>query len=268
MTPEQRSTISAKSGAKRPVRRAGRSAKADAVPEMPGSDRRAAFEERIGHRFTNESLLFEALTHASVDPVAGKSGLRVNERLEFLGDRVLGLMAAEALLAAYPEAPEGDLAPRLNALVRKETCAEVALECGLDGMIVLAAAEKSSGGAAKPAILGDACEALIAALYLDGGMDVARAFFDCFWGDRLQALDVVPRDAKTRLQEWVQGRSKETPRYRVTERRGPDHAPEFDVEVSVPNLASAQGTGPSKRAAEQAAAEAMLLREGVEGAKA
>ncbi len=235
----------------------------------PSDDALAAFEGRIGYVFNDRSVLIEALTHASVDLGAKhRRGVRVNERLEFLGDRVLGLMAADALMRGFTDAPEGDLAPRLNALVRKETCAEVALECHLNEVLVLAAAEKSSGGATKPAILGDACEALIAAIYLDGGMANARAFFDRFWAERVFALKSVPRDAKTTLQEWVQARRQVTPTYTVVERSGPDHAPEFIVEVTMPGVEPAKGTGASKRAAEQAAAQAVLDRENLNGENA
>ncbi|MGF1457173.1 MAG: ribonuclease III [Alphaproteobacteria bacterium] len=249
----------------RPSSWLGRGRRAKAFTPRPDERALDAFEEQLDYRFQDRERLIEALTHSSVDAAsdARASKIRINERLEFLGDRVLGLMTAEALILAFPDAPEGDLAPRLNALVRKETCAEVALECGLDRVLILAASERSSGGAAKPAILGDACEALIAALYLDGGRTAAQAFFDRFWGKRLQELDAVPRDPKTSLQEWIQGRSRETPSYRILDRRGPDHAPEFDVEVLVPGFDPATGTGPSRRAAERAAAQAVLVREGV-----
>ncbi len=243
----------------------GRSRRSRAFTARPDQKALSAFEERLDYQFQDRSHLIEALTHSSVDQGQhGRMGkTRINERLEFLGDRVLGLMAAEALMSAFPHAPEGELAPRFNALVRKETCAEVAVECGLDQVIILAASERSSGGAAKPAILGDACEALIAALYLDGGRATAQGFFDRFWADRLDRQEAVPRDPKTTLQEWVQARRRETPTYRILDRRGPDHAPEFDVEVVIPGLEPAVGTGPSRRAAEREAAHAVLVREGV-----
>jgi ribonuclease-3 len=230
---------------------------------MPGAPVLAAFETSLGHSFENRDLLLEALTHASVDTGAQerRHALRVNERLEFLGDRVLGLLAAEALICAFPDAPEGDLAPRLNALVRKETCAEVALECGIDRAIVLAESEDQSGGRAKQAILGDACEALMAALYLDGGLQVAAGFFDRYWLPKLAAQGSVPQDPKTRLQEWAQGKWQLTPVYTVIDRSGPDHEPVFKIEVVVGKLAAATGIGASKRHAEQAAAQAIWERE-------
>lgn len=250
--------LSPRTGPGRAVRPASRRAK------PVSTERLAAFEERLNYQFSDRALLIEALTHGSVD-TSERNGraARVNERLEFLGDRVLGVLAAEALFQTYPEDPEGDLAPRFNALVRKETCADVAREVGLDQVIILAGAEKQSGGAAKPAILGDACEAVMAAIYLDGGLEPARAFFVRFWQDRIETLEEVPQDPKSALQEWVQGRTKETPRYTVLDRSGPDHAPVFVVEVSVPGLPVLQGSGPSKRAAEQAAATALLVREGI-----
>ncbi len=251
--------------ASKPASRKPRKITATAVTALPSSEALAAFEARIGHHFSDPAVLLEALTHASADTGGRgrRQGLRVNERLEFLGDRVLGLLAAEALIAAFHDAPEGDLAPRLNALVRKETCAEVARECGMGDILVLAEAEDGSGGRDKPAILGDACEALIAALYLDGGFAAAKGFFDRFWAERVTTLEAVPRDPKTLLQEWAQARWRVTPAYTVRARTGPDHEPEFIIEVTVPGLEPETGSGPSKRAAEQAAARAVLEREGV-----
>ncbi|MFP3943953.1 MAG: ribonuclease III [Alphaproteobacteria bacterium] len=217
-------------------------------------------ETRLRHSFADRSLLERALIHGS----AGGEQRRDNERLEFLGDRVLGLLAAEALFRRYKLATEGELAPRLNALVRKEACAAVAEEAGLDRHIVLAAAEQRAGGRRKPAILADACEAVMAALYLDGGLEAARAFFETYWLDRLGALATVPLDAKTRLQEWAQGMGKSVPVYQVTDRSGPDHAPHFVVSVQVEGVEPESGEGRSKRVAEQAAALALLRREAPE----
>lgn len=234
---------------------------------MPSAAELKAFETAVGYTFRNRDLLLEALTHASAD--TGKRSRRkdllVNERLEFLGDRVLGLLAARALICTFDKAPEGDLAPRLNALVRKETCAEVARECGLPAVIVLAEAEASAGGRDKPAILGDACEALIGGIFLDGDLEPASDFFNRFWGERVHTLTDIPRDPKTRLQEWAQARWRVTPTYEVRERSGPDHEPQFvvEVQVDVSGIEPATGTGPSKRAAEQAAAEAILERENI-----
>lgn len=222
------------------------------------TDRLVDLEERLGHHFTDKELLQRALTHGSA---TGRGAATDNERLEFLGDRVLGLLAAEALVARFPKATEGELAPRLNALVRRETCAAVAAEFGLDKHMVLAISEVQSGGRRKPAILADACEAVMAAVYLDGGLDAARWLFRRFWSDRLGKLDKVPIDAKTRLQEWLQGQGKPVPAYRVVDRSGPDHLPLFRVEVTAESLEPAFGSGRSKRVAEQAAARALLERE-------
>lgn len=216
-------------------------------------DRLVKLEQRLGHRFRSSDLLPQALTHSSA---TGESS-RNNERLEFLGDRVLALLVADLLLQHFPDASEGDLALRLNALVRRETCAAVALEVELGACLTLAPAEAASGGRDKPAILGDACEAVIGALYLDGGMAAARGFVEMRWTPRLTGLAAAPADAKSALQEWSQARKLGTPDYTVISRDGPDHAPVFVIEVQLPGHAPACGTGASKREAEQAAALAM-----------
>jgi ribonuclease-3 len=218
----------------------------------------SAVEERLAYRFGNRALLIEALTHST--PQA--EGAPVNERLEFLGDRVLGLMAADALLRRFPDAPEGELAPRLNALVRRETCASVARALGLGAYV---RSVGSAGPDLKPAILADACEAVIAALYLDGGLEAARALFEREWASALGAITEAPLDAKSALQEWSQERALGLPAYELLTRAGPDHEPVFTVRVGVKSLAPAEGTGASKRAAEQAAAAALLTREGLWG---
>ncbi len=216
-------------------------------------DRLVKLEQRLGYRFRSSDLLRQALTHSSA---TGESS-RNNERLEFLGDRVLALLVADLLLQHFPDASEGDLALRLNALVRRETCAAVALEVELGACLTLAPAEAASGGRDKPAILGDACEAVIGALYLDGGMAAARGFVEMRWTPRLTGLAAAPADAKSALQEWSQARKLGTPDYTVISRDGPDHAPVFVIEVQLPGHAPACGTGASKREAEQAAALAM-----------
>ncbi len=216
-------------------------------------DRLVKLEQRLGYRFRSSGLLRQALTHSSA---TGESS-RNNERLEFLGDRVLALLVADLLLQHFPDASEGDLALRLNALVRRETCAAVALEVELGACLTLAPAEAASGGRDKPAILGDACEAVIGALYLDGGMAAARGFVEMRWTPRLTGLAAAPADAKSALQEWSQARKLGTPDYTVISRDGPDHAPVFVIEVQLPGHAPACGTGASKREAEQAAALAM-----------
>jgi ribonuclease-3 len=184
-----------------------------------------------------------------------------NERLEFLGDRVLGLVIAEALLARYPEAREGALALRLNALVRKETLVALAEGLGLPDAISLAKSEQLEGSRARGTILSDAAEAVIAAVYLDGGFEAAKDFVLRVMGPGIDTLAHAPQDAKTTLQEWAQRRSLGTPLYTVTARAGPDHAPLFRVSVSVAGLEPQEAEGASKRAAEQAAAQALLSRE-------
>jgi len=215
-----------------------------------------ALEDKLGHRFHDPDLLKRALTHASADATCS------NERLEFLGDRVLGLIVAEKLHALYPDDAEGALALKFNALARGAACAEAALAAGLDAHIILASSENASGGRAKPAILSGACEAVIAALYLDGGMDVARAFVERYWTPMFATLETDMRDAKTRLQEWAQGRGKDSgaPVYALVGREGPDHAPRFLVEARVPGHAPERGEGGSKREAEQDAAARLLAK--------
>jgi len=193
-------------------------------------------------------------------------GAESNERLEFLGDRVLGLIVSEKLYALYPGDAEGALALKLNALVRREACARAAEEVGLAEHLELARSETSSGGRQKAAILAGACEAVIAALYLDGGYETARAFVERYWADQFANLDSDMRDAKTALQEWAQsalGKSPSPPAYREVGREGPDHAPRFAVEVSIAGHAPETGLGGSKREAEQEAAKHMLVRLGL-----
>jgi len=214
----------------------------------------------LGHRFANLDLLARALRHSSAQE-RGATNVS-NERLEFMGDRVLGLVIAEWLLGAFPEADEGDLAVRYNALVRKEACADVAERIDLGKYLVLGSGEDRGGGRKKAAILADACEAVIAALYLDGGLPVAQRFIEVEW-EPLLSEPTRRVDAKTALQEWTQGRGIGIPSYKAVDRSGPDHAPVFEVQVEVNSLSPAKGSGSSKRIAEQSAARAMLLREKV-----
>ena len=220
---------------------------------MAGDGALAALEARLGHRFSDRTLLKRALTHASL-------GLEVsNERLEFFGDRVLGLIVAERLYAQFPGEMEGGLAVRLNALVRREACAKAGMAAGLPEFLIMAQSESGSGGRTKPAIVAGACEAVIAALYLDGGYEAARNFVLRYWESEFAALPQDLRDAKTALQEWAQAqRSRGQPSYNVISREGPDHAPAFTVEVNLPGLKPQTGQGATKRDAEQAAAQAML----------
>lgn len=215
-------------------------------------------EARLDHVFRDAALLERALTHASA------SAARSNERLEFLGDRVLGLAIAERLYDMYPDDSEGKLALKLNALVRKEACAEAAEAAGLPDYLILATSEANSGGRNKAVILAGACEAVIAALYLDGGMAAARGFIERYWRDALAALNEDMRDAKTRLQEWAQAQeTRHTPAYALVRREGPDHAPRFITAVRIGGEEGATGEGGSKRESEQAAAQAMLARLGL-----
>ena len=221
-----------------------------------------AFAARIGHEFRRPELLVQALTHASIASATRPD----NQRLEFLGDRVLGLVMADALVRADSAAREGQLAPRFNGLVRKETCAEVAREIGLGEVLKLGRSEMLTGGRRKQALLADGMEAVIAAVYLDAGFDAARTLVLRIWGDRLaRAGDTAP-DPKTALQEWIQARGHPPPDYVQVARTGPDHAPSFTIEVRLASGETARAEAGSKRAAEQAAAEALLSRlEGTDG---
>jgi ribonuclease-3 len=214
----------------------------------------SAFEARLGHRFARPDLLTRALTHASAATPTRPS----NERLEFLGDRVLGLSLADALVAADAQAAEGKLAPRFNALARLESCACVAREIGLGEVLRLGRSEVTTGGRRKDAILGDAIEAVIAAVFLDAGFEAARDVVLRLWADRLAGAADEARDAKSRLQEWAQARGLPPPDYAEAARSGPDHQPRFTIAVRLTTGETAEATAGSKRAAEQAAAAALL----------
>ena len=225
----------------------------------------AAFDElegRLGHHFTNRDLMLRALTHVSAD-VGARSRGGTYQRLEFLGDRVLGLVVVEMLYAAFPEASEGELSRRLAELVRQESCAEVAAAWGAGANVRLGSGEAQSGGARKTAILADVCESLIGAVFLDAGYGAARDVVARAWGERMLAPRRPLQDAKTALQEWAQARGRPTPLYREIARSGPDHSPRFVIGVEVDGFAVAEGEGSSKRTAEQAAAEAFMQREGI-----
>lgn len=215
-----------------------------------------AFEKRLGHRFSNPELLVRALTHGSVS----SSTRPDNQRLEFLGDRVLGLVMATALLEADQKATEGQLAPRFNALVRKETCADVARQIDIGAVLKLGRSEMLSGGRRKQALLGDAMEAVIAAVYRDAGFEAAQKVILSLWGDRIHTVEADARDAKTSLQEWAQARGQKPPAYVEISRSGPDHAPVFTIAARLQDGSEAQATAGSKRQAEQAAAQALLDR--------
>lgn len=228
--------------------------------ETPKTDL-SVLEARLGYVFGNTELLRTSLTHSSARIRQPKS--RDNERLEFLGDRVLGLAIAELLSERYPEATEGELARRFNRLVRKETCADIARSLELGDYVVMSGGEHESGGRGKTTILGDACEAVLGAIFVDGGFDPARKMIRDLWSEMLSGQDHVPADAKSTLQEWAQGRGLALPRYVEVERHGPDHAPVFTAEVKIDDIDPGRGSGSSKRTAEQAAAADVLVREGV-----
>ena len=219
-----------------------------------------AFCDRLGHGFARTELLVQAVTHASMST----PGRGDNQRLEFLGDRVLGLVMAQALLEHDRDAAEGLLAPRFNALVRKETCADVARQIDLGAVLKLGRSEMMTGGRRKQALLGDAMEAVIAAVYLDAGFEAAQGVILTLWGDRIGQVEEDARDAKTALQEWAQARGLPPPVYEEAARSGPDHAPEFTIRATLETGQSAQAKAGSKRQAEQAAAQSLL--EAVEAA--
>ena len=216
----------------------------------------SAFCDRIGHSFSRPELLVRALTHGSIATPTRPD----NQRLEFLGDRVLGLVMAEALYQADAEAPEGTLAPRYNALVRKETCAEVARSIDLGAVLRLGRSEMISGGRRKQALLGDAMEAVIGAVFLDAGWEAARAMVLRLWKVPLAGADQTGADPKNVLQELVQGRGEAPPVYAEVARDGPDHAPVFEIEVRLETGQTARAVAGSKRAAERAAAAALLAQ--------
>ncbi|MEM8744200.1 MAG: ribonuclease III [Pseudomonadota bacterium] len=225
------------------------------------SKRLDALAKSLGHTFADPDLLRRALTHSSAKVRTPK--VRDYERLEFLGDRVLGLVVAEMLLKKFPEAEEGELARRFNRLVQKDTCAKVAEDMDLGAYVIMSANEAKSGGRAKRTILGDACEAVLGALFVDAGYEVTRKTIRRYWSDRLLDDSAPLRDAKSALQEWAQGKGLDLPQYIVSSQAGPDHEPHFTTRVNVQGLEPTTGEGASKRAAQQAAAKAMLVREGV-----
>lgn len=221
-----------------------------------------AIEQRIGHSFADPALLNTALTHVSALKSA-RNRADSYQRLEFLGDHVLGLVVSDMLFRAFPTADEGELSKRLADLVRKETCADVARSLDLDEGIKLGTVGAGAGARLRKSVLGDICEAVIGAVFLDGGYPAAADFVQRNWTERMRKPARSLRDAKTVLQEWAQGKGLPTPVYREVERTGPHHDPQFRVAVSLPGLEPAEGVGGSKRAAEKVAASVMLAREGV-----
>ena len=213
-------------------------------------------EEALGHHFENQDLLIQALTHASAAPDRAAS----NERFEFLGDRVLGLAIAGLLLETFPDEDEGALGYRFSALARAESLARVANHIGLQPHVLLAESEEVSGGRENPSLLADCCEAVIAALYLDGGLDVALSFIHRHWRPLMAEDPDPPKDAKTVLQEWAQSKGLPLPEYKVIAQKGPAHAPLFTVEATLHGIKPASGQGTSKQVAEQEAAGVLLKR--------
>ena len=248
------------------AKRTAEPAKQKSAGDKPRRTRRklppaSELETTIGYRFADADLLERALTHISALKGQGRTGSY--QRLEFLGDHVLGLVVSEMLFAAFPKAEEGELSRRLADLVRRESCAEVARAIDLGTSLRLGASEVRAGGRTRIAILADVCESLIGAVFLDGGYQAAKGFVERYWADRMRKPARPLRDPKTVLQEWAQARGLPTPSYREVERTGPHHDPVFRVAVLLPERETAEGRGRSKREAEQAAAAAMLAREGV-----
>lgn len=217
----------------------------------------SALEARIGVRFQDRALLRRALTHVS----GAASRAESYQRLEFLGDRVLGVVVADLLFEQFPGAAEGELSRRLAELVRRETCAEVAQDWDVAPHLRLGEGEAQSGGAQKAAILGDVCEAIIGAVFLDAGFAAATRLVRESFGPRVEQARPATRDPKSALQEWAQGRGLPAPLYRLEGQTGPDHAPHFVMAAVVEGFPPAQGEGASKRHAEQSAAEAFIARE-------
>lgn len=212
----------------------------------------------LGHSFARVDLLAQALTHPSVDLGRRRTRSTQYERLEFLGDRVLGLVVAEMLFLGFPDEAEGEMARRFTALVRREAVARIALSIGLDERLQLARGDDEAGARTNPGLLADACEAVIGALYADAGFEVAARFVRSRWQPLMDEDIRPPKDAKTALQEWAQARGRPLPAYRLVRSDGPAHHPDFLIEVEVEGEAAAQGRGTSKRAAEQAAAHTLL----------
>ena len=226
----------------------------DFTPKNP--PRLKALFNRIGYEFNDIELVQRALTHASYGD--GRRDTVDNERLEFLGDRVLGLLTAKTLFESTAT-KEGIMATRLNALVRKETCARIARDLDLGDVLLLSPSEDKQGGRNKTSILGDACEALLGAIYLDGGLQAVEKFYEEHWQVELtKVLNKGTKDPKTKLQEFALAQGKFIPVYKVKERSGPDHNPSFTMSVSVEGLGSADGIGRSKKDAERSAAKALL----------
>ena len=227
----------------------------------------AELVRRLGHEFRDPRLLDRALTHASVGegvaPQTSKAP-RDNERMEFLGDRILGLLVADRLHTDYPEADEGQLSSRLHTLVDKHACGRVGAALGIGEAVRLSPGETKSGGRRKEGLIADAVEAVLAAVYLDGGLDAARMVFESAWAEELaRPSERSLNNPKSVLQEWAQAQGRPLPTYTITGRTGSDHAPTFTLQVSVEGIEPLTASGRSRQEAEKAAATAMLQREGV-----
>jgi ribonuclease-3 len=214
----------------------------------------SALEKAIGYSFKNKSLAADALTHSSM-------GAKNNERLEFLGDRVLALVVAETILQKHSGEKEGDLAKRLSVLVQGEVIAEIAAEIRLGDHVIISAGERNAGAAESENILSDALEALLGAVYLDGGLAPCQTLIANLWNTRLDNMKTPPQHPKARVQEWAQGRGLPLPVYKIVDRTGPDHAPVFSIELSVEGFDPVMGQGRSRPAAEKDAAIFFLARE-------
>lgn len=214
----------------------------------------AALEDRISYRFKSRDLLQQALTHSSRDNESN------NERIEFLGDRVLNLVMAHALYETFPDESEGDLAKRHSALVQGRMLAVVAGVIGLGNYMILSESERQSGGAENENIISDGMEALLGAVFLDGGLEPARKIILELWGDNVRTLNEAHQDPKTELQEWVQARGLPLPEYEIVDKSGPDHAPLFVIEIRVEGFEPIRAEGPSRRQGEKTAASRMLRK--------
>ena len=244
--------------APRPKRKRLRKAAAPKAPRLK-DEQVGALQAAIGYVFKDRKLLDTAMTHPSA--LVGTERKRSsNQRLEFLGDRVLGLVIAERLYDRRPTEQEGGLAPRLNRLVSKSACADAARRMNLGEHIMLGVSERNNGGTDKESILGDLCEAIIAAIYMDGGLKPARTFIERAWAEQFANTAARIKDTKSLLQEWAQARGHNVPEYKVIKRSGPDHAPRFQVRVRIGSGEEEIGKGASKQDAERAAATALLTR--------
>lgn len=241
----------------RPKRTRLRARAKSAQPSLSETDIKT-LESIIGHRFKSPDLLVRAVTHPSA--VASADSVRLsNQRLEFLGDRVLNLVIADRLIDRRKMESEGDLAPRLNSLVKKSACADAMRHLDLSSFLILSDGEIASGGQERESTLGDACEAIIGAIYQDAGLTAARKFIEKGWAPQFESAPSQTKDPKTLIQEWAQGQGLPLPEYEVMSRTGPDHEPVYEVQVRVSDRGTAVAVGSSKRDAERNAA-ALLLK--------